>query len=264
MYLSDFEINIIDGHYIVLDSWWNRKNACDPFSRLYYIKSGVGYLKYGDNTVTLKPGFVYIVPADLTFDYRCDEGDVLEKLYFHISVMSVENYEIFSGINKICALPMEKVGCEDIFDEFENETYAGMLKLKMMLYKTICGFIEEYGFEFMPLNKYSALVKSVMEYVKANTRITLTIGEISRDLFVSESKLRNTFKNETGITLGSYIDDMVFYRAKRMLVNKKYSMGDISSALGFCDQFYFSRRFREKNGVTPSYYRRKNLNESDK
>ena len=139
-----------------------------------------------------------------------------------------------------------------------------MLKLKMIIYKTVCAFIDEYRFDFMLLNKYSPLVKSVMEYVKSNTRITLTIGEISRKLFLSESKLRNTFKNETGITLGKYIDDMVFYRAKRMLVDKKFSMSDISCNLDFCDQFYFSRRFREKYGVTPSYYRRKNLNEPDR
>lgn len=264
MYLSDFEINIIDGHHITVESWWTRDNACDPFSRLYYIKSGVGYLEYGNNTLMLKPGYVYIVPADLRFNYRCNEGDCMEKLYFHISVLSVENYEIFSDVNEICSLPFQKAGCEDIFDMFNDETYSGMLKLKMIIYKTVCAFIDEYRFDFMLLNKYSPLVKSVMEYVKSNTRITLTIGEISRKLFLSESKLRNTFKNETGITLGKYIDDMVFYRAKRMLVDKKFSMSDISCNLDFCDQFYFSRRFREKYGVTPSYYRRKNLNEPDR
>ena len=32
----------------------------------------------------------------------------------------------------------------------------------------------------------------------------------------------------------------------------------ISERYGFCDQFYFSRRFKEKFGVTPQKYRKMN------
>ena len=131
-----------------------------------------------------------------------------------------------------------------------------MLKVKNFLYMTVTAFFEKFRLPAMPYNVYSPLVKNTMKYIRKNTTISLTTEGIAKEMFVSPSKLRNTFKAETGITLGGYIDDMVFFRAKKLLGSKKFSVGDISTKLGFCDQFYFSRRFKEKYGKTPSKYRK--------
>ena len=251
-----FEMKIIQEQHVFLGRSWHQKNVCDPFTRLYYIKNGGGYLTYKGKVTKLNAGNVYIVPAGTEFEYKYDEGEFLEKIFFHISVMTFENYDMLSKTNGIYKLTFAEAGCEEIFDVFENQDYTGMLKVKMILYKTVAAFIDKYNFEVMPLNKYSELVKNIMKYVRENTKITLSIEEISKEFFVSQSKLRNAFKKETGMTLGKYIDDMVFYKAKSYLGSKIMSMGEISSALGFCDQFYFSRRFKEKYGKTPSEYRR--------
>ena len=45
--------------------------------------------------------------------------------------------------------------------------------------------------------------------------------------------------------------------AQWQLLRTEKSIGQISNTLGFCDQFYFSRRFRQLCGVTPLQYRKK-------
>lgn len=256
MNLNHFEMEVIQEQYVYLDSRWRHKNVCDPFTRLYYVKCGSGYLRYDGKEVKMSAGNVYIVPAELEFEYGCNDKETMEKIFFHISVMTIESYDILSKTKGIYQLSLADAGCEEIFDIYKNEDYVSMLKVKMMLYQTVSTFIDKFKFDVMPLNKYSELVKNTMKYVRKNTRVTLSVDEIAKEMFVSQSKLRNVFKNETGITLGKYIDDMIFYRAKRLLGNRKFSIGEISSNLGFCDQFYFSRRFKEKYGKTPSEYRR--------
>ena len=45
-------------------------------------------------------------------------------------------------------------------------------------------------------------------------------------------------------------------RAAQMIAEGQYSLNAISNRFGFCDQFYFSRRFRQWAGKTPSQYRK--------
>ena len=59
-----------------------------------------------------------------------------------------------------------------------------------------------------------------------------------------------------GITIGKYIDGIVLLTAKERLADKSYDISTISDDLGFCDTFYFSRRFKESFGRTPNQYRK--------
>ena len=61
---NKFGISIEDSGYALLDSTWYRENECSPFSRLYFIKGGSGYLKKDGKTIPIKGGFVYLVPAE--------------------------------------------------------------------------------------------------------------------------------------------------------------------------------------------------------
>ena len=61
---------------------------------------------------------------------------------------------------------------------------------------------------------------------------------------------------EAGMSPGKYIDNMIFLKAKQMLSDPALTIGQISQKLGFCDQFYFSRRFKQLCGTTPLKYRK--------
>lgn len=45
--------------------------------------------------------------------------------------------------------------------------------------------------------------------------------------------------------------------AKQMLLDKQYSLDDISDAVGYKDTKYFSRVFKQKTGLAPGEYRKK-------
>lgn len=254
--LEKLEIEISRSEYARLDKEWNRTNVMDPFSRLYYIKSGTGHLMYHGKNIVLQAGMCYLIPAGTEFSYWCEEGEVLEKIYFHISLVSVEHYDLFTQVSGVFSLPLTEVGAKEIFDCYGKNRYWNMMRIKTILYQTVTRFFEECGMKKTVVRTYSDTVRRAMRYIQSNLSVRLKTDEIARNLFISESTIRKLFKAETGMTIGDYIDELIFLKAKRMLVKKGISLKDISVNLGFCDQFYFSRRFKEKYGITPSQYRR--------
>ena len=111
-----------------------------------------------------------------------------------------------------------------------------------------------------PIKPYSRDVLQAMAYIQSNPTIQLTGEQIAQAVYVSPSFLYKRFKAEMGISLGAYQDRFIFYRAIQLLADQQLSLKEISQQLGFCDQYYFSRRFKSQLGTTPSRYRKSILN----
>lgn len=247
------EFNIEYSGHVLLDESWHWENECNPFSRLYYVKSGSGFLQQGDTRIELSGGKVYLIPAECVFSYGCTE---LEKIYFHISVTTTEKYELLSKLKKIYSMPFPESDFNELLNCYYSDSYMALLKLKTILFKTLTELDRLYDFPKDAIKQYSDIVEKTMQYIQENARINLDVKTISKQLFISESKLRKAFKEETGTTVGKYIDELVFLQAKKLLVKKQLSIKEISRSLGFCDQFYFSRCFKTRYAKTPSEYRK--------
>lgn len=241
------------GGYAILDEKWRCENSCDPFSRLYYVTKGSGFLKYGDKVVEMQPGNVYLVPAMLTFSYGCR---YLEKLFFHVSVIKTDRYDLLSGQRDIYSMPYSAGEIEKLKSISESDDYMSFLSMRGIIYKTMSDFAERYNFKKIAVREYSKTVKKVISYIHHNVKISLSVKEISKNMYVSESSIRNRFKEEVGVTIGEYIDDVVLFEAKKLLKTDGLMIKEISEQLDFCDQFYFARRFKEKFGKTPTQYRK--------
>ncbi len=251
--INKINVNILTGTRIVLDENWRSKMFSSTYSRLYYVKEGDGYLNTSDGTVKLRGGYVYLIPAEFTFSYGCK---YLEKIFFHVSVTTMEKYDLFSKIGCICSMPFSKEQYKELSKYLESESYEDLLGVKTIVTQTLFSFLNNTGLQKTPAKKHGDLVKNIIAYIHENIRVNLSVRDISNRLFVSESKIRNTFLKEMEIPVGKYIDDMVFIKAKELLAKEQLSIAEISAELGFCDQFYFSRRFKGKFGETPSHFRK--------
>jgi transcriptional regulator, araC family len=252
IYLNELTLNVSLQGCIVLDERWKRQNVSDPFSRLYYVKEGDGYLvPEGGQPVRITGGHLYFVPAGLTFSYGCTH---LEKIYFHVNLAGDDGRDIFAGSGKIGVLPISQREYELLQESLFQTDYISLLSVKLALYQAI----RQFGEMLCPGRKarnYGKTVRAAMQLICRETRINWRAEELAGKLFVSESKLRKNFKRETGINLRQYIERQVFARAKELLAGNSLSIEEISESLGFCDRFYFSRRFTSSFGITPAAYR---------
>lgn len=87
---------------------------------------------------------------------------------------------------------------------------------------------------------------------KLNQNISLV--SISEDLFVNPSYLSRLFKENTGKTFTQYLTEQRIERAKILLENPSARISEVSKEVGYNDEKYFSRVFRNMVGVTPKEY----------
>lgn len=251
--LNLLKLNISTARHCILDASWKNDTHAVSFSRLYCIRSGEGWLRYGDKTVTLKGGYMYLIPAHLEVSYGCSE---LEKIYFHISLLGFEKTDILATLKDICVLPLPETDYCNLFQLMNTADYLSLLKIKETLLRAVISFLEHYATAPLPVRDYSENVKKTMRYIQSNPLISLTSSQIAKALFLSETKMRMDFKNETGKTIGEYKNDLIFSQIRSLLSTDNLSIGEISRRYGFCDPYHLSRRFKERFQQTPTEYRK--------
>ncbi len=249
--LSSLNMDIQEMNKARLDRRWKADGVLSSFTRVYVVTSGCATLKFGSKTVDILPGNVYVVPAGLEFSYSCEES--CEKYYFHITLLMPDGRDVFQFV-KDCIVIEDPFAQSIISRSFNLDSVESLIDIKSFLYSVVCKCLKQS--DYIPVKKYSKFVMNIISYIDDNLSSNLTVETIARNLFCSDSKVRKTFKEETGISIGKYVSDKVMYNAETELRMTQKSIRDISEKLGFCDQFYFSRCFSAKYGTSPIKYRK--------
>ncbi|MET3027981.1 helix-turn-helix domain-containing protein [Flavobacterium sp. UW10123] len=84
-----------------------------------------------------------------------------------------------------------------------------------------------------------------------------TVKHYADELNVSRKYLSEVIKKHSGKTASDWISKMVILEAKVLLQNKKMSINQISDLLHFTDQSVFGRFFKNREGISPLEYRKK-------
>lgn len=96
---------------------------------------------------------------------------------------------------------------------------------------------------------------SVIEYI--NTHFTwkdLSSETIEEEFHLSRTALFKLMKELTGMSLVEYVTTLRIDYSMRLLREDK-PIGEIAVLCGYGDQFYFSRVFKKKLGISPREYR---------
>lgn len=85
----------------------------------------------------------------------------------------------------------------------------------------------------------------------------LNLEEMVKELPMGYSKFRKVFKDICGISPNQYHLDLRLNKAKDLLTTTNLTINQIADQTGFESIFYFSRRFKAKNGISPKLFRDK-------
>lgn len=83
-----------------------------------------------------------------------------------------------------------------------------------------------------------------------------TIKEYARENNLNYSRFIDSFTKITGLAPRQYIINIRISKAKDLLGNEAFSVGDVSQLVGYENALYFSRVFHKQVGMPPSEYRR--------
>lgn len=101
------------------------------------------------------------------------------------------------------------------------------------------------------------IVDKAIEYIKAHAVEDYTSSQMANTLGVSEYYLTHIFRYHIGVSPVAYRNTCRLQKAKQMLFETEETVSEIAARCGFDSQSYFTKKFREFEGITPSEYREK-------
>lgn len=94
-------------------------------------------------------------------------------------------------------------------------------------------------------------------YMQMNLDKRLTLPDLARLVYISESHLRLLFRTTMGVSPSAYLRQLRLQRAKELLVNTSYSLKEIAELSGFETLNHFSRVFGACEAIPATQYRKR-------
>jgi len=103
---------------------------------------------------------------------------------------------------------------------------------------------------------FSPEIAAVIEYINGNYREKLNVKDIAAEFYFSMPTLFRRFKKECECSPIEYINRTRLSNAAHLLRQTNMLQKEIAEAVGIIDQYYFSKLFKDRFGVSPSEYRK--------
>lgn len=98
-------------------------------------------------------------------------------------------------------------------------------------------------------------VIDVKEYLEQHYAEKISLDELSKQFFINKYYLTRVFKEQFGQSITAYLTSLRITHAKQLLRFSDKSVEEIGLECGLGQLHYFSRVFKEVEGVPPSIYR---------
>ncbi|GAA3400479.1 helix-turn-helix domain-containing protein [Paenibacillus hodogayensis] len=99
-------------------------------------------------------------------------------------------------------------------------------------------------------------VEQSIEQLGERYQDSWTVDQLAAAAHMTRWHYTRTFKEITGLNPLDYLNGMRIDRAKQLLLMTDDRLFDISHHVGFSNEYYFSRRFKQTVGISPGQYRR--------
>lgn len=242
---------IHDVEFATVDKNWSSIVSFYPYYRLYYITDSDAVLVLREKELPLLAGNLYFIPSFQVTDGRCNH---LSHYYLHFSPeLTVNNIiEYYKPTECVKADGSEAMLFETMIDAKKKDTPWSKLALHSAFKLILSRF-----FNSKDTNKKNILrFMPTLEYIESNIRRKITLPQLAATLNLEQVYFANIFKQSFQISPLQYVIGKKIDLARVMLATGNLSIKEIAFALGFDNELYFSRLFKQKTSFTPSYYRK--------
>ena len=235
-----------------------------PFEMFFSVEKGKVSFDIGENTIDAAEGEAVLLPCDTEYTIKTCDGARLgfvgfeARIFTVLRILSLFDYPLFFssewGIYSAC----KSISDMSEENEFTNYRLENAIKTVSLLYSTISEITEKS----LPLKSGESMMNNFASFADVLSHIGTHLAEnimqetLSGIAGLSPDSFYRQFKKVIGVSPKDYIIAERLRRARTMLVLTDLTVGEVSAAVGYENQFYFSGLFSKKHGVSPTGYKK--------
>jgi AraC-like DNA-binding protein/quercetin dioxygenase-like cupin family protein len=250
---------------------------CPPHTHTWfefnYVTSGYFFTKFDTEMLKVEENMFFLIPPGVEHSHSYvahnPHNGFLLRWNFKRNESAIDMDTPTFGFNQLEKLHSWKCGCykddgiignllEQMLKHAEFEASAinlqlDFLNILFMLSNLASPDLEEWRYDRNVSAK--ALLRKVDTYLNDVTQEPFDVYALAASLHMSYGNLARVYKKHSGQTIQNRRSTILVEKSLLLLEQTDCSISEIAEKLGFSNQYYFSRVFKEKKGVSPSEYR---------
>ena len=159
-------------------------------------------------------------------------------------------------------LEQARAACREMAEENARRRFCSLEVIRGRLLLLLGAVCQRYQSELLELAASQAqrvsrrnALSRVVRYVRENLGRRVTIAEAAAAAELSPNYLAHLLKKETGRTFTDLVTERRMEKAQELLAHTSLRVAEVAEAVGFEDEAYFARRFRQCFRIAPRDYR---------
>ncbi len=228
---------------------------------LEYVLDGEGVIKIDKKAYKIKKGDLVLLPLNQAIEFFANPSNPFTYLWVDFFGENIgyvltqigfneKKHRIYYGDDKIAEL-MQKTN-----DAQRGNSLPSSLSALSHFFELLSYLISLNTTDSFKSNFIDEYLSKALWYMHANFDSDIKVSDIAKHVNISEFYLTSIFTKNIGT---SPIDYLISYRIKQaqnMLTSQDTPITLISSSCGFNSTSYFTMRFKQIVGMTPSEYRK--------
>ncbi|MNO37911.1 HTH-type transcriptional activator Btr [compost metagenome] len=230
------------------------------FYSLLIFTGGSGQLILSDQTLTLTTDTCYLLSPGTS--YSTDNQEM--TLYYYLITFTAFNTakfpqsyseELLPGRQELIVHPFTRVIrlAEELLMN-KNKADDVQLFKRQLKFQELLLLLFEHNYPSEQVPSPADSVEKTIQYIQEHYTESITVKQLAELAGVTLWQYTPIFQKLTGKKPLDYLTELRINHSKRFLVESAEPLREIARLVGFSDEYYFSRRFRQKTGITPGQY----------
>jgi len=282
-YSFNIKQTLLFNSFDIVGDWWNFKEVISPFSRLYLITEGEGWVYHNNQEFHLTPGKLFLIPKFTFHSYKCKEmmaqyymcfldettggADMFDLLKFNFLVNArIEDYALFKRLNELNphrriinpdpATYDNKDTLHSFSQHLPEEKLSEIIETQGIMLLLTSRFINDNCEENYTNQNLKKRLNKVTHYIDQHLNRKITLDDLANEVCLSADHLSNVFNDIMGIRPMEYINRKRIERAQMLLITTNLPISEIAEKVGVYSNTYFSTLFKKHTLCTPEEYKK--------
>lgn len=252
------------------------------FYEISYVWEGSGFHYIGDQTIRVSKGDLFFIPIGISHIFRPSSPHSTKPLRIGNCIFDASLFHFLTSIlpdqyhmyrfNDLVSHGGQWLQMKEQSGEFEHVMSSLLVEFqqKRTGYETMmCGLllqlliVMERSIERKeaPTSRNQDRMEAVLLSIRSRIGDKITLDSLATEVGVGTRQLQRMITTHTGNSFSELVSHERINHSCLLLAdphNRELSIADIAASVGIQDPKRFYRLFKEKTGVTPAAYRRRN------